>query len=389
MGGPLTPAERIRRLPPYLFAEIDRAKREVAAQGVDIISLGIGDPDSPTPRHIVEALARAAEARENQCYPDYQGIPAFRQAAAQFCQQRFGLNLDPETQVLSLIGSKEGIANTALAFVDPGDIVLVPDPGYPVYATGALLSGGTPYYMPLRSANGFLPDLSELPDQVAKKAKLLWLNYPNNPTGAVASSEFFSEVVHFAAARDIVVCHDAAYSEIYYDSPPCSILQVPGSENVALEFHSLSKTYNMTGWRVGFLIGNAELVGAVGKVKTNIDSGVFMAVQRAAIAALTDDQAPVAALRQLYRERRDIVVEALEEIGLKPEPCPATFYIWARVPSGYTSQSLATKILREVGVVVTPGNGFGSNGEGFVRLSFTVDTARLQEAVARLKTLRF
>lgn len=388
MGGSLTPAERIRSLPPYLFAEIDRAKREMAAKGADIISLGIGDPDTPTPAHIVEALARAAREPCNHCYPEYQGLPEFREAAVEYCRRRFGLDLDPQTEVLSLIGSKEGIANTALAFVDPGDLVLVPDPGYPVYSVGTLFSGGKPYYLPLRAANGFLPDLSAVPAEVARQAKLLWLNYPNNPTGAVAPSEFFTQAVRFALEHEIIVCHDAAYCEIYYDSPPPSILNTPGAQTLALEFHSLSKTYNMTGWRVGFAIGNRELIGALGKVKTNVDSGVFMAIQRAAITALQGDQEPVEALRRRYRARRDLVVGTLERLGLRPQPCRATFYVWAEIPDGYTSQSLATKILREAGVVVTPGVGFGPSGEGFVRLSLTVPTARLEEAMARIGALR-
>jgi LL-diaminopimelate aminotransferase len=384
----ILPAERIRGLPPYLFAEIDRMKREVAARGVDIISLGIGDPDSPTFPHIVRALAEAAAKPANHRYPDYEGLPSYRAAAAAFVQRRFGVTVDPATEVVSLIGSKEGIANMAVAFVDPGDVVLVPDPGYPVYGIGTLFNGGTPYLMPLKQENAFLPDLKAIPAEVARRAKLMWLGYPNNPTAALASPGFFADVVEFATKHEIIVAHDNAYSEIYYDEPPPSFLATPGAEALGIEFHSLSKTYNMTGWRVGFAIGNKALIGGLGKVKTNVDSGIFQAVQEAGIAALSGDQAPVAAMRALYRERRDLLLTALSRLGLEAQPVRGTFYVWVRVPKGFTSASLTAKLLEEIGVVVTPGSGFGAAGEGYIRFSLTVATTRLQEAVERLGTLR-
>jgi len=384
----IRPAERIRQLPPYLFAEIDRMKREVAARGVDIISLGIGDPDSPTFPHIVRALAEAAAKPANHRYPDYEGLPSYRAAAAAFVQRRFGVTVDPATEVVSLIGSKEGIANMAVAFVDPGDVVLVPDPGYPVYGIGTLFNGGTPFLMPLKQENAFLPDLKAIPAEVARRAKLMWLGYPNNPTAALASPGFFADVVEFATKHEIIVAHDNAYSEIYYDEPPPSFLATPGAEALGIEFHSLSKTYNMTGWRVGFAIGNKALIGGLGKVKTNVDSGIFQAVQEAGIAALSGDQAPVAAMRALYRERRDLLLTALSRLGLEAQPVRGTFYVWVRVPKGFTSASLTAKLLEEIGVVVTPGSGFGAAGEGYIRFSLTVATTRLQEAVERLGTLR-
>ncbi len=382
-------AQRLEKLPPYLFAEIDRKKREVAAKGVDIISLGIGDPDLPTPPHIIEALKRAAEVPFHHRYPDYEGLLSFRQAVADWYRERFNVALDPEREVMALIGSKEGIAHIALAFVDPGDVVLVPDPGYPVYHVGTLFSGGETYYLPLRKENHFLPDLQAIPREVVRRAKALWLNYPNNPTAAVASREFFSHVVRFAQENHVLVCHDNAYSEIYYDGKkPISFLEVEGAREVGIEFHSLSKTYNMTGWRIGFAVGNATLIEGLGQVKTNVDSGVFQAVQEAGVAALRGDQGVVEELRQIYQKRRDLLVQGLRAAGLACEPPPATFYIWAEVPQGYTSAGLTTHILEQTGVVVTPGSGFGAAGEGYVRLSLTVPTQKLQEAVERIGTLK-
>jgi LL-diaminopimelate aminotransferase len=383
-------ARRIEQLPPYLFAEIDRLKKEVAARGVDIINLGIGDPDTPTPPHIVEALRRAAGAPANHRYPDYEGLPAFRAAAAAWVEGRFGVRVDPATEVVSLIGSKEGIANMAVAFVDPGDVVLVPDPGYPVYHIGTLFNGGTPHYLPLRREGGFLPDLDAVPADVARRAKLLWLNYPNNPTAAVAARTFFAEAVRFAHRHDVILCHDAAYAEIYFDGrKPPSILEAEGAREVAIEFHSLSKTYNMTGWRIGFAIGNAALIAGLGKVKTNVDSGVFQAVQEAGIAALTGDQGVVDGLRALYARRRDVLVGGLRSIGFDCTPPAGTFYVWTAVPQGLTAAATTARILEETGVVTTPGTGFGTAGEGYIRLTLTSDEARLQEAVERLRRLSF
>jgi LL-diaminopimelate aminotransferase len=382
-------ANRLDKLPPYLFAEIDKKKREVAAKGVDIISLGIGDPDLPTPPHIIEALKKSAETPANHRYPDYEGLLTFRQAAADWYKARFNVALDPDREVMTLIGSKEGIAHIALAFVNPGDVVLAPDPGYPVYHAGTLFSGGETYYLPLRRENGFFPDFQAIPQDIAKRAAVLWLNYPNNPTTAVASQDFFSQVVRFAEEHNLIVCHDNAYSEVYYEGKKTpSFLEVPGAREVGIEFHSLSKTYNMTGWRIGFAVGNAALIEGLGLIKTNVDSGVFQAVQEAGIAALTGDQGVVEEMRRIYQERRNLLTQGLKEIGLNCDPPSATFYLWVEVPKGYTSASLTSRILEEVGVVVTPGNGFGAAGEGYIRFSLTVDTERLKEAVERIKSMR-
>jgi LL-diaminopimelate aminotransferase len=384
----ILPAKRIRALPPYLFAEIDRMKNAVAARGVDIISLGIGDPDRPTFPHIVAALGRGAANPANHRYPDYDGMPSFRAACAQYLQQRFDVRADPTTEIVSLIGSKEGVANMAVAFVDPGDVVLVPDPGYPVYSIGTTFNGGTVYPMPLTAANGFLPDLDAIPEDVARRAKIMWLNYPNNPTAAVATPEFFAAVVAFATKHNIIVAHDNAYAEIYYDDPPASFLATPGADAVGIELHSLSKTYNMTGWRVAFAAGNRGLVAGRGKVKTNGATGVFQAVQVAGIAALTGDQRPGAEVRARYRERRGLLLSALDSCGLRAEPVRSTFYVWTHVPAGTTSSALTAKFLEDIGVVVTPGSGFGAAGEGYIRFSLTVATDRLVQAVDRIKTLK-
>ena len=381
-------AKRIQELPPYLFAEIDKQKNALKARGVDIISLGIGDPDLPTPAHIVERLQAAAANPANHRYPDYEGLLSFRQAAASWVRTRFGVVLDPETEVVSLIGSKEGIAHMPIAFVDPQDIVLCPDPGYPVYAVGTGFCGGAVHRMPLTKANGFLPDLSAIPTSVAKAAKLMWLCYPNNPTSATATRDFFEDVIDFARKNEIIICHDAAYSEIYFDGQkPISFLEVDGAREVGIEFHSLSKTFNMTGWRVGFAVGNAQLIAGLGKVKTNVDSGVFQAVQEAAIAALSGDQGCVDRAREIYQNRRDLVMNALGKAGLSAIPPRATFYVWVETPRGYGSAEFATKVLEETGVVITPGTGFGPSGEGYVRLSLTLNGDRLAEAVGRIERL--
>src|SRR5581483_7230016 len=320
-------------------------------------------------------------------YPDYEGLPSFRQAAAGWMAHRSGVTLDPDTEVVSLIGSKEGIANMAVAFVDPGDIVLVPDPGYPVYHIGTSFNGGVTYRLPLRRENAFLPDLASIPEEVARRAKLLWLNYPNNPTAAVAPRAFFTDAIRFAERHDVILCHDAAYAEIYFGERPVSILEMPGGREVAVEFHSLSKTFSMTGWRVGFAVGNRELIAGLGKVKTNVDSGVFQAVQEAGIAALGGDPAIVDRLRAMYRERRDVLVAGLNDIGIRCDPPAGTFYVWVPVPRGLTAAALATRCLTEAGVVVTPGNGFGDAGEGYIRLTVCSPVERLREAVERLRRL--
>lgn len=378
-------AERIEKLPPYLFAAIDAKKAEVQARGVDVIDLGVGDPDMPTPAHIVASLQKAAAKKENHRYPSYVGMPSFRQAATDWFARRFGVDFDPASEVVSLIGSKEGIAHMPLAFVDPGDYVLVPDPGYPVYAIATSFAGGIPYKMPLTAANGFLPDYDAIPAEVAEKAKLLFINYPNNPTGAVADEAFFLKTIEFAARHNIIVCHDAAYTEIAYDGyRPLSFLEVPGAREVGLEFHSLSKTYNMTGWRIGFAIGNPELVAGLGKVKTNIDSGAFQAIQEAAITALSADQQCVREMCEIYRSRRDLMVSFLTRAGFRLKSPQATFYLWIDNPAGMTSAEVSAMFLEKSGVVVTPGNGFGDAGEGYFRISLTVPEARLNEAGERI-----
>jgi LL-diaminopimelate aminotransferase len=385
----IKPASRLNLLPPYLFAELDRLKKEVQQKGVDVISLGIGDPDLPTPAHIVEALKSAAELPANHRYPDYQGLDRFREAAAEWYQRRFGVTLDPAREVCALIGSKEGIANFPVAVVDPGDIVLIPDPGYPVYYSGCVFNGGEPYFMPLRKENAFLPDLGVIPAEVARRAKMMWLNYPNNPTAATAEPEFLMRAVKFCLEHNIILAHDIAYSEIAFDGYRApSVLEIEGSRECAIEFHSLSKTYSMTGWRVGFAVGNPQLVGALGTVKTNIDSGVFQAVQEAAIAALTGSEDKLHEYCAVYKARRDLMVEGVRTLGLECDVPRATFYLWAKVPKGYTSVSFTERVLKETGVLITPGSGFGKSGEGYVRFSLTVASERLKEAVERIKALR-
>jgi LL-diaminopimelate aminotransferase len=382
-------ASRLNLLPPYLFAELDRLKREVQQKGIDVISLGIGDPDLPTPAHIIEALKRTAENPANHRYPDYEGLLRFRESASKWYKRRFEVTLDPNREVCALIGSKEGIANFPVATVDPGDIVLIPDPGYPVYYSGCVFNGGEPYFMPLRRENAFLPDLNAIPKEVARRARLMWLNYPNNPTAATADLSFLQDAVRFCLANDIILAHDFAYSEMAFDGYRApSLLQVEGARECAVEFHSLSKTYSMTGWRVGFVVGNDKLIGALSKVKTNVDSGVFQAVQEAAIAALEGGDEKVREYCAIYKERRDLMVEALRALGLACDVPRATFYIWAQVPHGHTSVSFTERVLKETGVVITPGSGFGKGGEGYVRFSLTVPSERLKEAVERIKALR-
>jgi LL-diaminopimelate aminotransferase len=379
-------AKRLQALPPYIFAEIDRFKQEALKRGVDLINLGIGDPDLPTPKHVVEKLAEAAADPQNHRYPSYEGLLSFRQAAADWYLSRFGVNLNPETEVLSLIGSKEGIGHIPLSFIDPGDVVLVPDPGYPVYQAGTVLAGGIPYLMPLTKANAYLPDFKQIPSGILSRARMLFLNYPNNPTAAVATLEFFREAVDLAQRYRLILCHDAAYSEVCFDGyRPSSILQVEGANEVAVEFHSLSKTYNMTGWRIGFAVGNVKILAGLGRVKTNLDSGIFQAVQYAGIAALSGPQDSVEEARTIFQGRRDALVKGLREAGWKIDPPRASFYVWIPVPEEYTSTQFAAKLLNEAGIVVTPGNGFGSHGEGFFRVALTVPQARIEEAVERMK----
>ncbi len=383
-------AKRIEELPPYLFAEIDRKKEEMIRKGVDIIDLGIGDPDLPTPSRIVEAMKNAIEDPSTHSYPSYQGMIEFREAVARWYRRRFDVDLDPSREVLALIGSKEGIAHIPLAFVDPGDVVMVPAPGYPVYRVATLFAGGVPHAMPLIKENKFLPDLSRIPPHLAQKAKLLFINYPNNPTGAVGEGEFFEKVVAFAAEHNIIVCHDAAYTEVAYDGyRPLSFLEVDGAKEVGVEFHSLSKTYNMTGWRVGFAVGNEDVIEGLGKIKTNVDSGVFEAIQRAGVEALNYYDEEHSQILEIYQRRRDLMVGALREVGFELEKPLATFYLWIEVPRGYTSTEFTTLLLTEAGIVATPGNGFGDEGEGYIRMSLTVGEERLEEAARRLRGLKF
>jgi LL-diaminopimelate aminotransferase len=382
-------AERIRTLPPYLFAHIDALKAAERAKGADLIDLGIGDPDLPTPPHIVEALQRASADPAHHRYPSYVGMRDFRVAAAAYYQRRWGVALDPDTEVVALIGSKEGIAHFPLAFVDPGDVVLCPDPGYPVYATGTTFAGGVPYPVPLRRDNGFLPDLDAIPGEIARAAKYLWVNYPNNPTAACATMAFFERLVAWAKKHGVVIASDNAYADVYFDeaTPPPSVLSVPGAKDVAIEFYSLSKTYNMTGWRVAFAVGNRELVGGLGKVKTNVDSGVFEGLQRAGIAALSGDQGCVAQLRTIYRARREVLCGGLAKAGFDVLTPPATFYCLIANPRGVSSADFAARLLTEAHVVATPATGFGAAGEGYVRLTMCAPKERLAEAVQRIAKL--
>jgi LL-diaminopimelate aminotransferase len=381
-------AERLKKLPPYLFKEIDRKKSEVRARGVDIIDLGIGDPDLPTPPHIIEALKKAAEDPGNHRYPSYSGMGDFKEAVAKWYQERFGVELDPDTEVVSLIGSKEGIAHFPLAFVNPGDVALVPAPAYPVYHIATMFAGGESYFMPLLSENRFLPDLNAIPGKIISRARIMFINYPNNPTSAVADLEFFRKVVEFARNNNILVCHDAAYTEMAFDGyRPPSFLAADGAKEVGIEFHSLSKTYNMTGWRIGFAVGNREAIDGLGAIKSNIDSGVFQAVQMAGIEAIRGDQSCVRDMVQVYSRRRDLMVKGLQDVGFEVESPRATFYLWIKVPEGYTSAELTERLLEDAGLVVTPGNGFGEPGEGYFRIALTQKRERLAEAVQRLKAL--
>ena len=379
-------AKRIEKLPPYLFVTISKKIAEKRAQGEDVITLAVGDPDIPTPRHVIERLCQAAQDPQNHRYPESEGLPQFRNAIAQWYEKRFGVALEPDREILPLIGAKEGIGHISLCFIDPGDIALVPDPAYPVYSIGTMFAGGSSYYMPLTEDNEFLPDLDRIPAEIARKAKILWINYPNNPTAAVADREFFERVVAFARKYDIAVCHDAPYTEVAFDGyRPVSFLEASGAMETGVEFHSLSKSYNMTGWRVGMMVGNAGIIDALRRVKSNLDSGIPQAIQQAAIEALTGPQDCVTEHNTIYKRRRDRVLQTLNQIGLKARPPSASLYIWARVPAGYTSLEFATSLLEDAGVVVTPGIGYGKYGEGYIRLSLTVPDQRLEEALARLR----
>lgn len=381
-------AKRLRQLPPYLFVELDRKKTQAVSHGVDVIDLGIGDPDLPTPEFIVDHMISAVRNPAFHRYPSSEGMLSFREAAAAWLGNRFGVAVDPATEVIASIGSKEAIAHLPLAFVEPGDVVLVPTPGYPVYHIGTLFCGGETYYMPLTADNNFLPDLDSIPSDILKRTRIMWLNYPNNPTAATAPEWFFPKVVEFARENDIMVCHDAAYSEMSYDGYTApSFLETPGAMDVGIEFHSLSKTYNMTGWRIGFTTGNREIIAALKQAKSNVDSGQFQAVQEAAIAALQSDQSCIKEMRSVYAQRRDTLVDGLRSIGLDAPSPEATFYVWCPVPHGHTSADFCARVLDEAGVVTTPGNGFGDPGEGYFRMALTVPVERMKEVVERLRNI--
>jgi LL-diaminopimelate aminotransferase len=379
-------ASRVKSLPPYLFATIDRMKQDAKAKGVDLIDLSIGDPDIPTPAHIVEAMKEAVGKPEHHRYPSYEGMISYREAVAEWYKRRFDVTIDPAIEALSLIGSKEGIGHIPLAFIEPGDVALVPSPGYPVYPVSVLFAGGSNHIMPLTRENSFLPDFRAIPEETLKKAKLMFINYPNNPTSAVAPRAFYEEVIGLAAKYNIIVCHDAAYSEIYFDEEkPLSFMQIEGAKDVGIEFHSLSKTYNMTGWRIGFAVGNRDVLAGLGKIKSNLDSGVFQAVQEASITALNTDEVILSGIRKIYQDRRDILYEGLKALGIEIIKPKASFYLWAAVPKGFDSSAFVAHILDKAGVLTTPGSGFGAPGEGYVRFALTVPGERLKEAVERLR----
>jgi LL-diaminopimelate aminotransferase len=378
-------AERLKQLPPYLFVEIDRAKCKLQAAGKDVIDLGVGDPDLPTPPHILERLKTAADDPANHRYSFTEGMRELREAIARWYERRFGVTLDPDTEILPLLGSKEGIAHFPLALANPGDVVLVPDPCYPPYRSGAILAGAEVVSMPLLEESGFFPDLGAISQKAARRAKALFLNYPNNPTAATATAEQFQEAIDLAKSFGIAVAHDAAYSEVGFDGErPTSFLELPEAKSVGVEFHSLSKTYNMTGWRIGWVCGNAQLISALAQLKTNLDSGIFQPIQWAGIEALDGDQASLHEALATYQKRRDLLIEGLAKVGWQMTKPRASFYIWAHVPTQESSMAFASRILEQSHVVLAPGVGFGPSGEGYVRLSLTVPTAQVQEAVARL-----
>jgi LL-diaminopimelate aminotransferase len=385
---PFVKAQRLQKLPPYLFAEIDRKKKAAIAAGRDVINLGVGDPDRPTPRPIIESLQQNAEVPAYHQYALDQGAPELRRSIAEFCGRRYGLDLDPDTEVLALIGSKEGIAHFPLAVLNPGDISLVPDPCYPVYRSSSWFAGAEVYTMPLEPSHGFRPDLAAIPLDVWRLARLMFLNYPNNPTGGTADLAFFEQVVDLARTHDFIVAQDAAYNEMYFDAPQPSILQVPRAKDSCVEFHSLSKTFNMTGWRVGFAIGGAAQIAALGQVKANTDSGIFTALQMAGKTALDHYDELTSPIRALYQERRDAFVGGLRKLGWEVPSPRATFYVWIPCPGGISSMELSGRLLEEANVVTTPGIGFGQTADGFIRAALTVETPRLLEAVERIGKLK-
>jgi len=383
----MKPAERLERIPPYLFAQLEQKIADRKAAGVDVISLGIGDPDMPTPPNVVEAMERAVRDPDTHRYPSNRGRPEFREAVASFYRTRFGVDLDPETQVMPAIGGKECIFNINFAFLDEGDVALAADPGYPPYTGGPLIAGAQPVLMPLVPELGFVPDLAAVPESVLRRARLMFVNYPNNPTGAVVADGFFERLVEFAREHDVLVVHDSAYSELTYDGYVApSFLATPGAMDVGVEVFSLSKGWNMTGWRCATIVGNADAIAAYWRLKTNVDSGLFDAIQLAGAEALTGPQDSVREMCEIYVRRRDLVIGALREIGIDIEPPKGTIYVWAPVPEGHTSASFCEEVLEQSGVVVSPGSAYGPNGEGFFRISLTVPDDRLTEAVERMRS---
>ena len=381
-------AKRMETLPPYLFAEIDKKRQAAIARGVDIINMGIGDPDHPTFKHIVDAMHKAIDDPSTHNYPPYQGMKEFREAVTKWFEKRFHQKFNPDTECVSLIGSKEAIHNCILATIDQGDIALLPDPSYPVYKTSTMLSGGKPYITPLTEKNNWLPDLTKIPNDIAQKANILMVGYPNNPTGAIAPMEFYDEVIAFAKKYDIIVLSDNAYSELTYDGYVApSIFEAKGARDVALEFQSLSKTYNMTGWRIGFAVGNEKIIKTLGTIKTNIDSGVFKAIQKAALAAFETPKEIIEKNKSIYKERSDVAVAGLRELGWNiKEPIKGTFYLWLPIPPSFKkSTDFASAMLDKCGIVVPPGVGYGEYGEGYFRIALTVDKKRIQEALSRMK----
>ena len=382
-------SRRVKNLPPYLFVEINRKITEKRAKGEEVISFAIGDPDIPTPPHIIDKLCQAAKDPANHRYPETAGLPELCQAIVGWYERRFGISFDAEKEVLPLIGSKEGIGHITSCFIDTGDFALVPDPGYPVYSVSTMLAGGKPYYLPLKEERNFLPDLNSIPDYVLKSAKLLWINYPNNPTGAVADLDFFNKVADFAQKHELVVCHDGPYSEVAFDGyRPVSFMQADGAREVGVELHSLSKSYNMTGWRIGMAVGNSTMIDAMRRLKSNLDSGIPQAIQYAAIEALTASQDCIQKHNAIYQRRRDLIIEVLNSIGLEAKVPKASLYIWAKVPEGYNSMDFSIDLLEQVGIAVTPGVGYGKNGEGYVRLSLTIPDATLVKGLSRLSGWR-
>ena len=386
MGLNINLSNRLKKLPPYLFVEIDKAKKKALQEGRDIIDLGVGDPDQPTPRFIIDALHRASLNPATHRYALDKGLPELRIEIAKWYKKRFNVELDPDREILPLIGSKEGISHIPLALINQGDVGLVPDPCYPPYRSSIIFAGGEPYRLPLLEKTSFLPDLRHVKSSVLDRAKMMFLNYPNNPTSAVCDKSFFKEVVKFARRNNIIVCHDAAYSEISFDGWKMpSFLEVDGAKEVGIEFHSFSKIFNMTGWRLGFVSGNPKIIEALTKIKANIDSGIFSAIQMTGIEALKRIDKVTKNIKTLYEKRRNVFIDGLNKIGWQVPKPKATFYVWAHVLKRHTSVSLARVLLEKADVVVAPGNGFGESGEGYVRMVLTVEESRLKEAVDRIK----